>query len=275
MARAAGNRPQGRIRVGIGGWTYAPWRGTFYPSGLPRSEELAYACSRVSSIEVNGTFYRTQSRATFRKWAGAAPDGFKFSIKGPRYVTHRSVLAEAGDSLQRFIESGLDELGDKLGPLLWQFPPGKRFEEVDFGHFLALLPTVLEKRPLRHAVEVRHESFAAPAMIRLLRKSGVGLVFAEDADYPAMADVTGDFVYARLQKGRDAITTGYPAKALDDWARRACLWARGKDPDDLPRVDEGHGPQAALRDVFLYFIREGKIRAPAAAMALMERLGSG
>jgi uncharacterized protein YecE (DUF72 family) len=262
----------GTIRVGIGGWTYAPWRGVFYPNGLAHTKELEYASARLTSIEINGTFYRTQSPATFRKWAQEVPDGFVFSMKGPRFATHRSKLSEAGDSIKRFFDSGVLELGDRLGPILWQFAPTKKFDERDFGSFLELLPRQIAGRPIRHAVEVRHDSFCSPAFVALLRRASMAVIFAEHATYPAIADVTGDFIYARLQKGKDTVKTGYPPRALDEWANRLRAWAEGGEPDDLPRVDPSHRPARRPRDVFAYFIHEGKVRAPAAAIALIERL---
>jgi uncharacterized protein YecE (DUF72 family) len=262
---------QGRIYVGIGGWTYEPWRGVFYPKGLAHAKELAYASEHLTSIEVNGTFYSTQSPKTYRKWADETPDGFVFSLKGPRYAVNRRVLAEAGDSIKRFLGSGVTELGDKLGPMLWQFAPTKKFDEADFGRFLELLPPKLDGRALRHVVEVRHDSFRTPAFLALLREFSVPVVFSEHETYPAIADLTADFVYARLQKGKDSIKTGYPPKGLDQWAERAQLWARGGEPADLPRVSNDKAKKQP-RDVFAYFIHEGKIRAPAAAMALIERI---
>ena len=262
----------GRILIGIGGWTFAPWRGVFYPEGLPHAQELGYAASHLTSIEINGTFYRTQTPATFRKWASEVPDGFVFSVKAPRFATHRRELGGAGDSVAHFLKSGVTELGDRLGPLLWQFPPTKKFEEADFGAFLALLPREFDGRPLRHVVEVRHASFLAPAFVALLRKAEVAVVFSEHDTYPAIADATADFVYLRLQKGEDTIETAYPPQALDAWAQRLRAWAQGAEPADLPRVDTTPA-RAAPRDVFAYVIHEGKVRAPAAAMALIERLG--
>jgi uncharacterized protein YecE (DUF72 family) len=264
----------GRIYCGIGGWTFEPWRGVFYPKGLPHAQELHYAGERLTSIEVNGTFYSTQKPATFAKWRSEVPDGFVFSLKGPRYAVNRRVLSDAGDSISRFIDSGIAELGAKLGPLLWQFAPSKSFDEADFGGFLELLPGQIDKTPLRHVVEVRHDSFRAPAFLALLRRFNIPVVFSEHATYPAIADLSGDFVYARLQKGKETVTTGYPQKALDAWAERAQLWAKGGEPKDLPRI--APAPKTAAsgkpRDVFLYVIHEGKLRAPAAAMALIERL---
>jgi uncharacterized protein YecE (DUF72 family) len=263
--------PSGKIYVGIGGWTYEPWRGVFYPKGLPHARELSYAATHVTSIEVNGTFYRTQTPATFRKWASEVPDGFVFSLKGPRYAVNRRVLGDAGDSINRFLESGVTELGHHLGPMLWQFAPTKKFDEADFGAFLELLPKRFDGRTLRHAVEVRHDSFKTPEFIALLRQFEIPVVFAEHATYPAIADATGSFIYARLQKGDEKLKTGYAPKALDAWATRGKTWTRGGEPDDLPRVAREHGIKKS-RDVFLYFIHEAKIRAPAAAMALIERL---
>ena len=258
-------------RVGISGWRYKGWRGVFYPKGLRQADELEYAAARMTSIEVNGTFYRTQTPATFRKWASEVPPEFVFALKGPRFAVNRRVLSEAGDSVKRFIDSGIAELGGRLGPLLWQFAPYKKFDEADFGGFLELLPDKVGKLPLRHVVEVRSDTFLTPAFITLLRKFNTPVVFAEHDTYPAIADVTGDFVYARLQKGDESLKQGYPPKALDAWAKRAQAWASGGEPKDLPKVEK----KAAVkqpRDVFMYFIHEAKVRAPAAAMALMERV---
>ncbi|MBY0381954.1 MAG: DUF72 domain-containing protein [Xanthobacteraceae bacterium] len=263
-------RKQGTLYIGIGGWTFAPWRGVFYPAKLTQSKELAYAASKLTSIEINGTYYGSQKPESFRKWASEVPDGFVFSVKGPRFATNRRVLAEAGDSIKRFYDSGLLELGDRLGPVLWQFAPTKKFDEADFGAFLELLPRTMESRELRHVVEVRHDSFKVPAFIDLLRKFAVPVVYADHATYPAIADVTGDFVYARLQTGMDTLETAYPPKALDKWAKRLRLWASGAEPDDLPRVAV-KSPKTSPRDVFAYVIHEGKIRAPAGAMDLIAR----
>jgi uncharacterized protein YecE (DUF72 family) len=262
----------GQIRIGIGGWTFEPWRGVFYPDGLPHAKELGYASARLTSIEVNGTFYRSQTPATFRKWASEVPPGFAFSLKGSRYVTNRRMLKEAGESIQRFLNSGVTELGDKLGPLLWQFAPFKKFDEADFGGFLELLPATFDGRRLRHVIEVRHDSFKAPAFIALLRTFGMATVYTDHVTYPNIADVTADFVYARLQQGEDNVPTAYPPKQIGEWSARLKFWAQGKEPTDLPRVDAKTKPKAAPRDVFAYVIHEGKIRAPAAAMALIEKL---
>jgi len=260
-----------RIYTGVGGWTYEPWRGVFYPKGLPHARELEFAGKHLTSIEVNGTFYSTQSPKTFRKWASEVPDGFVFSLKGPRYAVNRRVLAEAGDSIQRFLNSGITELGPKLGPLLWQFAPHKKFDEADFGAFLDLLPKTFDGHVLRHVVEVRNDTFKTPAFITLLRKFGIAVCYAEHDTYAEIGDLTADFVYARLQKGNEKLKAGYPPKALDAWAKRATTWAKGGEPADLPRVDKKRAPKQP-RDVFVYFIHEAKLRAPAAAMALIERL---
>jgi uncharacterized protein YecE (DUF72 family) len=263
----------GHIYVGVGGWNFAPWRGVFYPKGLPQAQELGYAGSHLTSIEINSTFYGSQKPESFRKWASSVPDGFVFSVKGPRFTTNRRVLAEAGDSISRFLNSGVLELKERLGPILWQFAPTKKFDAADFGKFLELLPAKADGRRIRHVVEVRHPSFRAPDFIALLRTFNVPVVFTDHITYPSIADVTGDFVYARLQRGEDSHPTAYPAKELDAWARRLRLWATGKMPTDLPRIDAAaEASQLTPRDVFVYFIHEGKIRAPAAAMAMIERL---
>ena len=272
MPNARHSQKAAAICVGVGGWTFAPWRGAFYPQGLPHARELAYASTHLTSIEINGTFYRTQTPATFRKWAQETPEGFVFSVKGPRYVTQRPALDEAGDSIKRFCDSGVVELGDRLGPILWQFAPTKKFDQADFRAFLELLPREWAGRPLRHVVEVRHASFRTPAFTALLREFDMPVAFAEHDTYPAIADVTGGFVYARLQKGEDSIATGYPPAALDAWAQRVRLWAEGREPDDLPRIEPDRRAGVRPREVFVYFIHEGKVRAPAAAMALIERL---
>jgi uncharacterized protein YecE (DUF72 family) len=265
-------KKSGQIHVGIGGWNFAPWRGVFYPKGLAQAKELAYAGTRLTSIEINSTYYGSQKPESFRKWAREVPDGFVFSVKGPRFATNRRVLAEAGDSVKRFFASGVLELGDRLGPVLWQFAPTKKFDETDFGAFLALLPKTRDGHRLRHVVEVRHDSFRTPSFVALLRQFGVPVVFAEHHTYPAIADVTGEFVYARLQKGEDTIETAYPPKALDAWAQRFRAWAQGDVPGDLALADPGRPAGNTPREVFAYVIHEGKVRAPAAAMALIERL---
>ncbi|MDB5624502.1 MAG: uncharacterized protein JWR73_304 [Tardiphaga sp.] len=261
----------GRIHVGIGGWTFAPWRGVFYPAKLTQAKELSYAASKLTAIEINGTYYGSQKPESFRKWASEVPDGFVFSVKGPRFATNRKVLAEAGESVARFYDSGVTEMGDRLGPVLWQFAPTKKFDAEDFGAFLALLPRQRDGLTLRHVVEVRHDSFCVPEFVALLRKHNVAVVYAEHATYPAIADVTSDFVYARLQTGSDEVKTCYPPKVLDAWAKRLALWATGAAPDDLPMVGDKPAKKQP-RDVFCYLIHEGKVNAPAGAMALIDRL---
>jgi uncharacterized protein YecE (DUF72 family) len=258
------------IRVGVGGWVYAPWRGVFYPKGLPQAGELAYASRQLTSIEINGTFYRTQKPDSFRKWADETPDDFVFALKGPQFATNRRVLAEAGSSIERFFASGVMELKAKLGPVLWQMAPFKRFEPEDFAAFLALLPPRVDGKAIRHVVEVRHESFVTPDFVELLRKFSVAVVLVDSAKHPLFADVTSDFVYARLQRTEAKVTTGYSPAALDTWARRARIWADGGAPDDLPAI--GGAAPKAKRDVFIYVISGAKERAPAAATALIERL---
>lgn len=269
---------QGIIRAGIGGWTFAPWRGVFYPEKLPQSKELQFASRALATIEINGTYYRSQTPKTFAKWAGEVPDDFVFSLKGPRFATNRRVLAEAGDSIKRFLNSGPTALGDKLGPLLWQFAPTKKFDESDFGAFLELLPKTFDGRTLRHAVEVRHDTFKDARFIELARRFGAAVVYADHPTYPAIADLTGEFVYARLQKGEDEIATGYPPKEITAWAATAKSWAEGKVAKRLetdlsaPSLNGKGKAKVKPRDVFVYFIHGGKVRAPAAAQAFTAAL---
>ena len=259
------------IRVGIGGWVFEPWRGAFYPKGLPQARELGYASGKLTAIEINATFYRTQKAESFRKWAAETPDDFVFSLKGPQFATNRRVLAEAGPSIERFFASGVFELKSKLGPVLWQMAPTKKFDAEDFAAFLALLPPRLDGRPIRHVVEVRHASFLVPAFIELLRKFSVAAVVVESDKHPLIADVTADFVYARLQRTSPDVTTGYRRPMLDAWAKRAHTWAEGRAPDDLEAIGDEQPPRKK-RDVFIYMIAGAKVRAPAAAMALIGRL---
>ena len=264
----------GRIRAGIGGWTFEPWRGVFYPKGLRQAAELEYASRQLTAIEVNGTYYSTFKPDSFAKWRAATPEGFKFSVKASRFCTNRKVLGEMGPSMETFLNQGLVELGDRLGPILWQFMGTKRFDPDDFEAFLKLLPTSLEGLPLRHAVEPRHESFKVPEFIEMCRRRGVAIVLADHETYPLIPDVTADFVYARLQTGADEIETAYAPRDLDAWAGRFQAYAKGAAPADLPPVNPAAKPAAKPRDVYAFFIHEGKVRAPAAAMALLERVGS-
>ena len=261
-----------RIRVGIGGWTFEPWRSNFYPAGLAHSRELEYASRQLSAIEVNGTYYSSQKPASFRKWFDETPDDFMFSLKAIRYATNRRVLAEAGDSIRRFVESGISELGNKLGPIVWQFAPTKRFEPADFEAFLKQLPSAIDGLPLRHVLDVRHETFKSPAYLQLARQYRCATVFTDSDDYPSFADLTGDFLYARLMRTQASHAAGFEPRVLDALAQCATSWRRGEEPDGLPRVEPAL-PSAPPRDVFLYFISGAKERAPAAAMALLQRLG--
>jgi len=259
------------IRVGIGGWVYKPWRGTFYPPGLPQARELEHASRAVTTIEINGTFYGSQKPESFRRWAAETPDDFVFSLKGPRFATHRGVLAEAGPTIERFFGSGVLELKGKLGPVLWQLPPSKAFTPDDFAAFLALLPQRLEGRAIRHVVEVRHRSFCAGEFVALMRKFAVAIALIDSEAHPLIADVTGDFLYLRLQRTAEEIETGYAAADLKAWARRAQAWAEGGAPSDLSTLALPAGP-SSKRDVFIYMISGAKVRAPAAAQALIAKL---
>ena len=259
------------IHVGIGGWVYPDWRNNFYPKDLPQKRELEYASARLTGIEVNGTYYGSQKPASFRKWHDETPEGFVFTLKGPRFATNRRVLAEAGDSITRFFDSGVTELKEKLGPVNWQFMATKTFDPEDFEAFLDLLPKKLDGRAIRHAVEVRHDSFKDKAFIALCRKHGVAIVFAADSEFPTIGDVTADFVYARLMGTSAKEKLGYPAATLKTWAERARDWERGQSPKASLLL----APAAAKkkRDVFLFVISGAKEKNPAAAQALIAALG--
>jgi uncharacterized protein YecE (DUF72 family) len=263
--------PGGRIRVGVGGWVYEPWRNDFYPPGLAQAQELAYLSARVSAIEINATFYRNQTAASFARWHDATPDGFVFSVKATRYATNRRVLAEAGEAIERFFASGLVELGPKLGPIVWQLAPTKTFDAADIEGFLRLLPDRLGALRLRHAIEVRHPSFRSVEYVELARRHGVATVFADSDDYPSFADSSADFVYARLMRCEASCTTGYPPEAIAAWAERARAWSTGADPSGVTRLTPAL-PAGAPRDVFLFFISGAKERAPAAAVALRAQI---
>lgn len=263
-----------RIRVGIGGWTFVPWRGLFYPPGLVQKRELEYASRQLTAIEINGTFYGAQKPAVYAKWRDETPEGFVFSLKAPRYVVQARELARSGAGIDAFVRGGLAELGDRLGPILWQFAPSKRFERDDFAAFLDLLPRELDGRRLRHVLEVRHESFLCEDYLALTRERGLPSVFTDSPEYPSYADPSGDFRYARLMRSRSSVSTGYPAEELDAWARRAETWADGGVPEDLPRVLAADNESTEACDVFVYFISAAKERNPAAARGLIERLRS-
>ena len=243
-----------KIRIGIGGWDFDEWRGTFYPEGLSKAKQLAYAAAHLTSIEINATYYGSQKPAAFANWARTVPDGFQFAIKASRFATNRKILAEGAESVQRFLTQGITELGDRLGPILWQFMATKKFDVEDFAGFLALLPAAQDGLPLRHALEVRHESFLDPVFYALARKANAAIVFADDDEFPCIEEATADFTYARLQRAVAACPIGYADAALDGWATRAQDWAtRG--------------------DVFAYFISGAKVRNPAAAQAMIAKLG--
>ena len=241
------------IRVGVGGWTYAPWRGNFYPAGLPHSRELEYASRQLTAIEVNGTYYSSFKPASFARWRDETPDDFVFSLKASRFATNRKLLASAGESIDRFIGSGIAELGPKLGPIVWQFMPAKAFDPVDFEAFLTLLPEGVAGRPLRHVLDVRHQSFESPQYLALARKYGCVTVHTDSEKFPAIADAQAPFAYLRLMRNAAAIRTGYSPAALDQWATGARAWASGSQ----------------ARDCFIFFINGAKERAPAAAQTLI------
>ena len=245
-----------RIRVGVGGWTFEPWRNNFFPAGLAHSRELAYASRQLTAIEVNGTYYSTFKPATFAKWRDETPDDFVFSLKANRFATNRRELATAGESVQRFVNSGITELGSKLGPIVWQFMPTKVFDPADLEAFLQLLPHAVGGCPLRHVLDVRHESFLSPAFLELTRRHGCATVHADSERYPEIIDAAGDLAYLRLMRSDSSCATGYPVEDLDKWARGAREWVK-------------RGP---THQVFIYFISGAKERAPAAAMELIRRL---
>ncbi len=245
----------GRIFVGIGGWTFAPWRGVFYPKGLPHRRELEYASRKLTSIEINGTYYSTFKPADWAKWRDETPPGFVFSVKGSRFCTNRKVLASAGPAVEKFANQGLHQLGEKLGPINWQFMETKAFDPADVEAFLKLLPREVRGVRLRHAIEVRHASFRDPRFHELARRYGAAIVFADHHEFPTIEEPTADFAYARLMRTAAKPKTGYKPAALDGWAARARGWA-------------------ARGDAFVYFISGAKQRNPAAAQALIARVNT-
>ncbi|HMN73212.1 MAG TPA: DUF72 domain-containing protein [Rhodoblastus sp.] len=267
----AAKEETGRIRVGIGGWTYEPWRGTFYPKGLAQKNELAYAAQHLTAIEINGTFYGSQKPASFIKWREETPAHFVFSVKAPRFVVQKRVLGESSESIERFFASGVAELREKLGPILWQFAPTKKFDADDFAAFLALLPREIDGQALRHALEVRHESFCCAQFVDLARKHGAAIVTARDSKYPEIADATADFAYLRIMGASEDHALGYPPKELDLWSKRLQALAKGEAVAELKQVAPAPG-KSAPRDVFAFFISGFKERNPAAAMDLIARL---
>ena len=243
-----------QIRIGIGGWDYDPWRGTFFPKGLAKAKQLSFAAEHLTAIEINATYYRSQKPETFANWAKAVPDGFRFAVKASRFATNRKVLADGAESIDRFLGQGITELGDRLGPILWQFMATRKFDAAEFAAFLKLLPEKQDGIRLRHALEVRHESFRDPDFFALVKKANAAIVFADSDDFPEINEPTADFTYARLQRCAEDCPTGYDEKSLDRWAEQAKAWnQRG--------------------DVFVFFISGAKVRAPAAALALQHRLG--
>jgi len=260
----------GKIRIGVGGWTYEPWRGVFYPEKWPRKRELEYASQRLTSIEINGTYYGSQKPESFAKWRDETPDDFVFSLKAPRFATNRKLLASAGESIERFFASGVMELGDKLGPINWQFMETKKFDAEDFAAFLNLLPKSVDGRRLRHVVEVRHDSFRVPEFLALARARGVAVVISADGDYPQIADPTAPFVYARIMGTREDEAHGYSTRVLKAWVKRAKAWSEGEAPSGLAYVEKAATGEP--RDVYLYVISGHKEKNPAAAMALIAAL---
>lgn len=284
------------LRVGISGWTYAPWRGVFYPPGLPHKRELAYAAGQLNSIEINGTFYGRQKPASFVRWRTETPDGFLFSIKGPRYLTHVRRLVDVAQPLANFFASGVLALEEKLGPILWQLPPQLGYDRARVEEFLNLLPhdtkdaarlatghsewlageswmAVRQERPLRHAIEVRNHSFAVPGFVEQLRRHRVALVFADTAGkWPVIEDVTADFCYARLHGDRQIYASGYTDEAIARWADRFRSWREGGEPADARRIHPAPAEQQ-LRDLYIYFDNDAKVHAPYDAMALAAMLG--
>jgi uncharacterized protein YecE (DUF72 family) len=243
----------GQIRIGVGGWTFEPWRGPFYPDKWPQKRELEFASRKLTSIEVNGTYYGSQKPASFIKWHDETPEDFVFALKGPRFTTNRRVLAEAGSSIERFFASGVMELRDKLGPINWQFMATKKFDPEDFAAFLKLLPKSVDGRPIRHAVELRHDSFANPDAIAIAREHQVAIIIAADSEFPQITDLTAPFVYVRIMGTKETEPTGYAKTELAKWEKQTREWASD-------------------RDVYLYVISGFKQHNPAAAMALIERL---
>jgi uncharacterized protein YecE (DUF72 family) len=287
---------KGIIRIGISGWTYAPWRGVFYPNGLPQKRELHYASRHFPSIEINGTFYGLQRPEAFASWREATPDGFVFAVKGSRYITHMKRLRDIKTPLANFMASGLLRLGPKLGPVLWQFPPRMKFDAELFARFLALLPRDTDeaanlakqhderlngrdclesdvKQPLRHALEIRHDSFCTKEFVELLREHEVGLVCADTVEWPLLMDVTANFVYCRLHGSEQLYVSGYDDAALDIWAKRIAAWAGGREPREANRILPPGKTATKGRDVYVYFDNDVKVRAPKDARSLAERLG--
>ena len=285
----------GKVRIGISGWTYKPWRGVFYPEDLKQKRELEYASNTFNSIEINGTFYSLQRPTSFERWAAETPDDFVFSVKAPRFITHMRRLKDVDAPVSNFLASGIFNLGAKLGPILWQLPPNFQFKPEILEGFFKLLPHDTEeaaavarrhdkwmsgraalepgaKRPMRHAMEIRHASFATPEFINLLRKYDVALVCADTVEWPRLMDLTSDFMYCRLHGSEVLYASGYDDASLDQWSTRVHAWVRGKEPEDAERVIKEKGPKRAARDVFVYFDNDAKVRAPFDAKSLTARM---
>jgi len=283
----------GTVRIGISGWTYKPWRGVFFPKGLAQKRELAYAADCFRSIEVNGTFYGTQRAASFERWREATPEDFVFSVKAPRFITHVRRLRDIEVPIANFFASGVLRLGRKLGPILWQFPPSFAYEPALWDSFLALIPHDLATAQalarkhdahvpeddalaaelpsrIRHAVEIRHDSYVVPEFISQLRSHHVALVCADTVEWPRLMDLTTDFAYCRLHGSEKLYASGYDSSALDDWSRRVVAWARGEEPEIEKTVGAQEAPTP--RDVYVYFDNDVKVRAPFDALALSERV---
>ncbi|HEY0502845.1 MAG TPA: DUF72 domain-containing protein [Lysobacter sp.] len=265
-------RPVDGIRVGIGGWTFAPWRDNFYPKGLVQRRELEFASRKLTAIEVNGTYYGAQKPATYAKWAAETPEGFVFSAKAPMRIMQSRALAKTGPQVEDFV-GGIASLGDRLGPLVWQFDANQKIQRESFAQFLQLLPREVEGRVLRHVLDVRDASFVDADYIALARQHNMATVFTDSEEHPSFADVTADFVYARLMRSQSDVPTGYTSQQLSNWAERAHRWAEGEQPAKLPSLSPEPAPQRK-RDVYIFFISAAKERNPAAAMALIERLGA-
>lgn len=262
-----------RIRVGIGGWDFAPWRGTFYPAGLPQRRELEFASRHMDAIEVNGTYYRPQSAATYAKWRDASPEGFVFSAKAPMRITQARDLSGTARQVEDFV-GGIATLGAKLGPLVWQFDAGTRVRLGELAAFLPLLPKQVDGIDVRHVLDVRDRTIIGPEYVAMAREYGCAIVLSDSPDHPMFTDVTTDFVYVRVMRARESLPNGYEAAALDAWMVRARQWAAGIVPQDLP-APSGDPPPKRRREVFLYFIAAAKVRNPAAALALRRRLAAG
>ncbi|TXH36781.1 MAG: DUF72 domain-containing protein [Rhodospirillaceae bacterium] len=285
----------GKVRIGISGWRYKPWRGVFYPEDLKQKDELSFAADCFPTIEINGTFYSLQRPQSFAQWATDTPKDFVFAVKGPRYITHIRRLKDVEKPLANFFASGVFELGAKLGPILWQFPPNFKFDAERLETFFKLLPRdtteaarlarrhdsqvkgraslkPMKKIRLRHAMEIRHDSFRAPDFVKLLRKYKVALVVADTVEWPCLMDLTSDFIYCRLHGSEELYASGYDSRALTQWGKRVVAWAQGSEPKDAKRILDKAAPKRAKRDVYVYFDNDMKVKAPGDATKLTKRV---